>query len=185
MISPPLDHEHISELNERDTSTEFITVTLPESDSFNNNPASMFSSTATPTTIINQPTINMTSEINTSPPSHHHYPHHYSSPPRYQPHHIEVQSAPKSEQLLDPRLIPMSVRKSLLGLHQKSMLNLLNKSMLGLNEEHGNNTAAGHLAANPVANCSSLAPTNNLLKKYSRNQASLYDLSKTASHLRV
>ena len=78
----------------------------------------------------------------------------------------------------------MSVRKSLLGLHQKSMLNLLNKSMLGLNEEHGNNNAA--VAANPVANCSStLAPTNNLLKKYSRNQASLYDLSKTASHLRV
>ena len=75
----------------------------------------------------------------------------------------------RSEKLLNPNLIPESVRRNLLGLHQKSMLNLCNKSMLGLNED----TTSSVYLSHPVK--------NNLLKKYSRNQASLYDLKKMST----
>ena len=94
----------------------------------------------------------------------------------------------RKQSLIDPNLIPLSVRKNLIGLHQKSMLNLSHKqSTNAINEESytrpsstTTTTATTNQTTNSRLSAHYFGTRNNLLKKYSRNQASLYDLTKTS-----
>lgn len=75
--------------------------------------------------------------------------------------------------LINPNLIPKSVRKSLIDLHRKSILNLAHKSMSGF---------SGDSSQNGVRRVS--CGRNVLLKSYSGNQASNLNLSITPSFLK-
>ena len=90
----------------------------------------------------------------------------------------------RKQSLIDPSLIPVSVRKNLIGLHQKSMLNLSHKqSSNAINEESYTRPPSIITPTNQTNSRLSahyFGTKNNLLKKYSRNQASLYDLTKTS-----
>lgn len=98
---------------------------------------------------------------------------------------LDLDEANRKQSLIDPNLIPYTVRKNLIGLHQKSMLNLSHK--LSTPALHDDLVAPRHghkHAKNTSLNTSNFGPRNNLLKKYTGNQTSMFDLTK-ASALRI
>lgn len=97
----------------------------------------------------------------------------------------EAHSTNRKQSLIDPNLIPYTVRKNLIGLHQKSMLNLsLKQSTPALHDDLVAPRSGDKQTKNPSLTTSNFGPRNNLLKKYTGNQTSMFDLTK-ASALRI